>query len=149
MKILLRRQCLLAAGILVITAVAGGCGGDDDTADDSAATSMSLTPENTTGVDATPTSTSSPVQDSSVREIEVRDGSVVGGVQRIGVDLGDMITIRIRSDVADEVHLHGYDLSQPVAPDAPAELTFSADIPGVFELELEERGMSIAQLEVR
>ena len=148
MKILMRRQRWLVAALVAIAAVAGGCGGDDDASDESAATSISLTPETTTNAEATSTSTSSPPQDPSAHEVEVRDGSVVGGVQRIRVDLGDTITIRVRSDVADEVHLHGYDLSQPVAPDAPAELTFTADIPGVFELELEERGMPIAQLEV-
>ena len=148
MKILLRRQRWLVAALLVAVAMAGGCGGDDDASDESVATSITLAPETTTSAEAAPTSTSSPAPDPSAREVEVRDGSVVGGVRRIGIDLGDTITIRVVSDVADEVHLHGYDVSQPVAPDAPAELTFTADIPGVFELELEERGTPIAQLEV-
>lgn len=148
MKTLLHRQRRLVVALVVIAALAGGCGGDDDAGDEPAATSISLTPETTTTDEPTPTSASSPAENSSVREVEVRGGSVAGGVQRIAADLGETITIRVRSDVTDEVHLHGYDLSQPVGPDSPAELTFTADIPGVFELELEERGMPIAQLEV-
>ncbi len=39
--------------------------------------------------------------------------------------------------MSDEVHVHGYDHRAPVAPGAPAEVRFTPDIPGVFEVELE------------
>jgi hypothetical protein len=55
----------------------------------------------------------------------------------------------VRSDVADHVHLHGYDLMRDVAPGAPAQLVFTADIPGRFEIELEDRHLQLAELEVR
>ena len=54
----------------------------------------------------------------------------------------------VRSDVADEVHLHGYDLAAEVAPGQPAQIRFRADDVGEFELELEERGVPIAELVV-
>ena len=53
------------------------------------------------------------------------------------------------SDVADHVHLHGYDLMANVAPGAPATIRFTADAPGRFEIELEDLGLQIAELEVR
>ena len=59
------------------------------------------------------------------------------------------MTLRVRSNVADHVHVHGYDLMRDVAPGKPAELTFRATIPGRFEVELEERGLQIAELTVR
>ena len=50
---------------------------------------------------------------------------------------------------ADEAHLHGYDVSGPVAPGKTSRLAFSADVPGRFELELEQRGVVLAEIEVR
>ena len=47
------------------------------------------------------------------------------------------------------MHLHGYDLSADVAPGSPATIQFTADVPGRFEIELEDLGVQIAELEVR
>jgi hypothetical protein len=56
--------------------------------------------------------------------------------------------IVVRSDVADEVHLHGYDISRDVAPGKPAQFKFNASIEGIFEIELEHRAVEIATLTV-
>jgi len=55
-------------------------------------------------------------------------GQVADAVGRVAVPLGSTITLEVTSDTTDEVHLHGYDVSVPVAPGAPASLTFTADI---------------------
>jgi hypothetical protein len=81
--------------------------------------------------------------------IVVRDGKVVGGLHRTTVQQGENVAIVVRSDVADEVHLHGYDKSVDVTPGKPARLAFVASIPGRFEVELEDRGFQIADIEVR
>ena len=78
----------------------------------------------------------------------VEGGSVVGGIQRWQVAQGDDVRIIVRSDVADEIHLHGYDLEKPVGPGTPAVFAFAATIAGRFELELHESGGQIAQLDV-
>ena len=80
--------------------------------------------------------------------VEVAGGSVVGGVQKHSVRLGDLVTIRVTADVADEIHVHGYDLKKNVAAGTPSEITFSADIPGQFEVELEGAGKKLLDLEV-
>ena len=71
-----------------------------------------------------------------------------GDTGRVPVSLGDQVTITVTSDVADEIHLHGYDLSAPVAPGGPGTLTFQATIPGVFEVELEQLGTLLFTLQV-
>jgi uncharacterized cupredoxin-like copper-binding protein len=81
--------------------------------------------------------------------IVVRGGEVRGGIQRATVDQGKQVAIVVGSDVADEVHLHGYDKMVDVAPGKPARLVFVASIPGRFEVELEDRGLQIADIEVR
>lgn len=79
----------------------------------------------------------------------IADGKPVGGIGRDSVTRGRIVVIRVTSDVADEVHLHGYDLTVDVAPGAPATIRFTADVPGRFELELENLHLPVAELEVR
>ena len=81
--------------------------------------------------------------------IVVRSGKVRGGIQRATVEQGKKVAIVVGSDVADHVHLHGYDKFADVAPRKPARLVFTASIPGRFEVELEDRGLQIADIEVR
>jgi hypothetical protein len=45
--------------------------------------------------------------------------------------------------------VHGYDLKQSVAPGKPASISFRADVPGRFEIELEDAGKEIAELTVK
>ncbi len=81
--------------------------------------------------------------------IEVVNGQPSRGIVRKAVDRGDSIEVVVRSDSADHIHVHGYDLMADVAPGRPARIVFEATIPGRFEVELEDRGVQIADLEVR
>jgi len=69
--------------------------------------------------------------------------------RRYSVKQGRKVEIVVESEIADEVHLHGYDLMADVAPGQPATIAFEATAPGRFELELEGRQLAIAELEVR
>lgn len=86
-----------------------------------------------------------------VRTIEVTfaAGQVVGGARRETVRLGEKVRVRVTSDIADEVHIHTYDVSGAVAPGQPVELTFTASIPGRHEVELEKKDKQLLTLEVR
>jgi hypothetical protein len=79
----------------------------------------------------------------------IEGGTVVGGIQRWQVAQGDDVRIVVRSDVDDEIHLHGYDIEKSVGPGRPAIFAFGATIPGRFELESHESGGQIAQLDVQ
>ena len=81
--------------------------------------------------------------------IVVRDGRVTGGIARPSVKKGEQVVLVVRSDVPDHVHLHGYDEIVDVVPGKAAKLPFDATIPGRFEVELEDRGLQIAEIEVR
>ena len=80
--------------------------------------------------------------------IVVRGGQPVGGVQELSFEQGERIRFAVQSDVADEVHLHGYDIGKNV--DAGGEVKFDvpASIEGVFEVELEERVVPLAEVTV-
>jgi hypothetical protein len=81
-------------------------------------------------------------------EVAFAGGAVAGGVRRFAVPLGSTVDIVVAGDVADEVHLHGYDRHAFVTAGATATLRFVADLPGVFDVELEQRSVPLTQLQV-
>ena len=70
-------------------------------------------------------------------------------IRRYSVKQGRKVVIVVRTELTDHVHLHGYDLTADVGPGQPATIRFTATAPGRFEIELEERGLEFAELEVR
>jgi hypothetical protein len=89
-----------------------------------------------------------PAGEDGVVVLDVRDGDVVGGPQTFDLEVGDEVVLRVTGDEVDEVHVHGYDLSASLVPDTPVEMRFDADIPGVFDIELEQRHLRLAVLRV-
>jgi len=81
--------------------------------------------------------------------IDVRRGEAVGGVQRLEVPQGDLIEITVRTDTAESVHVHGYDLITAIGAGRERVVAFIATIQGVFEIELEQSGLLVAELTVR
>jgi hypothetical protein len=129
---------------------------DDDSPETTAAaqttTSETTTEEATTGETTTedaPTTTQAEPSGPQRVVVVVRNGQPVGGVKHAEIDQGSQVLFIVRSDVSDHVHLHGYDLLADVAPGQPARIRFRASEPGVFEAELEDRVVLIAELEVR
>ncbi|MFN0282197.1 MAG: hypothetical protein ACKVZ6_09535 [Kineosporiaceae bacterium] len=114
------------------------------------ATSPAPTTSPTTSPTASPAPTSAtPSAQGQVVEISVAGGSVTGPKGRVKVDRGSTVTLRVTSDVADEVHLHGYDKSVDVEKGGTATLTFTAGVAGVFEVELEGERLQLVQLQVQ
>ena len=81
-------------------------------------------------------------------EVTVAGGQVSGHTGRVPVAAGGEVTLVVTSDVADEIHVHGYDLTAAVPPSRPAQLSFAATVPGVFEVELHEAGTALLTLQV-
>lgn len=110
----------------------------------------------TTAVTAPPTLESIPTETATTTAppggtqlvVTIRGGEPVDGIVRAEAHKGDPIVVVVRSDVADEVHVHGYDQTSEVAPGKPARIEFTANLTGRFEIELEGRGKQIAQLTV-
>ena len=80
--------------------------------------------------------------------VDVVGGGPAGGVRRVEVDLGSVVALMVTSDIAEEVHVHGYDILRAVSESHPAHFAFTAEIPGVFEVELEGSGRLLLQLEI-
>ena len=135
----LRGRLGAALAVLAMVALAA-CGGDDDTP----------TVASDGSVPTTVTGSSAPAGPArTVLAVTVRGGSVVEGGSRQRAALNEAVTIRVTSDVAEEVHVHGYEKKFNVAPGQRGEVTFNANIPGVFEVEFERSGKQLFTMEVR
>jgi hypothetical protein len=105
--------------------------------------------------DSGSSSTTSTAQSGGTKTVEVKtsvvvvkDGKPQGGIQKFDYKKGDRIRLVVRSDVADEIHVHGYDLKKDVPTGGSVTFAFPASIEGVFEVELEGRKEQIAELRV-
>lgn len=78
----------------------------------------------------------------------VASGGQVEGPRQVTVTAGEEVVFTVTSDTADEVHVHGYDMTVPLSPGEPATVRLRAHIPGVFEVELEDSGLLLTQLRV-
>jgi ABC-type glycerol-3-phosphate transport system substrate-binding protein len=122
-----------------------GCSGNSESTESTETTSAATTTETIT--ETTPETTPAPTRKTIT--IRVVGGKPVGGIARPKIEKGEKVLLVVRSDVADEVHLHGYDLSRAVAAGGIARIAFVAKIPGRFELELENAGVPLAELTVQ
>jgi hypothetical protein len=118
---------------------------DDDGGSASSATTADTTTAPTTTLPPPPPAPPAPPPPARVR-IVVSDGQQVDGVRRVTVSRGRRVVLIVTSDVADHVHLHGYDIMRDVAPGQPARISFRATIVGTVEAELEDRGLPLTRI---
>ena len=82
-----------------------------------------------------------------VISVALVDGRIEGE-RRYEASLGDTVELRVTSDVAEEVHLHGYDVLFQLEPGAEVRVVFEANLPGVWEAELHPSHRELFQLQV-
>ena len=133
----------IAVVIAVVAFVVLADSGEDD--EQPSPTAATATPTSTATASesaeetATPTSTPTPKPPPLL---------TAGEVTELEFTEGQTVRFRARSDVDEEVHVHGYD----IAKDAPAgqtiTMSFKATIPGIFEIEFEHSGEEIGELKV-
>jgi heme/copper-type cytochrome/quinol oxidase subunit 2 len=70
-------------------------------------------------------------------------------VTRLEFTEGETVRFRVRSDVPEEVHVHGYDIARDLEPGKTTTVSFKATIEGIFEIEFEHSGQQIAELRVQ
>ncbi|WP_113702866.1 hypothetical protein [Nonomuraea lactucae] len=98
---------------------------------------------------AVATSAPSPSDGEARAEISIRNGRVSPPPGWLEVRRGQTVSITVTSDVADELHVHGYDRRAPLRPGEPVTVRFAADLTGVFEVETHGGKLVLTQLAVR
>jgi hypothetical protein len=81
--------------------------------------------------------------------VSVSGGKVNPEPHRVNVKKGALVRLTVASDVADQIHIHGYDLEKDIPAGGSATLEFTADQSGLFEVETHETGLQLVQLLVR
>jgi hypothetical protein len=132
----------IAVVIAVVAIIVLADSSEDPSGTPSAATA---TPTATTpaedGATATPTPTSTPTPPPPPL--------LTGGkVTKLEAKQGDTVRFRVRSPVAEEVHVHTYDIMKDLEPDKTVTVSFKATITGIFEIEFEHAAEQIAELRV-
>lgn len=140
------------AGALAFALALGttACGDGDSSATTTTVGSTTATTTADTSTTTAPddTTTTTTTAEGTLVEVTFANGAVEGGVQRTSVALGDTVTLRVTSDIADEVHVHTYDIMKAVDAGGTVDITFAADIPGVIEVELENAGLRLVELQI-
>jgi hypothetical protein len=71
-----------------------------------------------------------------------------GGVTELEVDQGDTVRFRVRSSTPEEIHVHGYDITRDIPPNKTVNVSFEAELDGIWEIEFHNSGKQIAELRV-
>jgi hypothetical protein len=127
---------VLVGLLLVVVVSLAGCAGK---APDSSAA--------TTGSGSPAAGTSAGAAEQRI-EVTFANGKVNGDTGRVKVAKGTAVTLVVTSDVADQVHVHGYDIEKELTPGTPVILQFDATVAGVFEVELHEANTVLLRLQV-
>lgn len=80
--------------------------------------------------------------------ITVENGEPVDGIVRVEVTEGETVVLEVISDTTDEVHVHGLDIFGDAVAGETLLMTFEANLPGIWEIELEGTHTQIAELVV-
>jgi hypothetical protein len=71
-------------------------------------------------------------------DLAIVDGKVAKEKRLIKVHKGDLVRLRLTSNLAGDVHLHAFRLQTKVGPDKLGELAFKAHATGKFRFEWHE-----------
>ncbi len=144
-----RNQRLTFLGIAAVIAVvavvvlAGG-GSDDEGSGEQASSTQTATPsatESGSEETATPTPTPTPTPKPPTT-------LAAGSVKKLRFKEGGTVRFRVRSDEAEEIHVHGYDIEREVPAGETISVSFKATITGIFEIEFHHSGEQIGELRV-
>jgi hypothetical protein len=146
------RAAALTATLVLALA---GCSSPGETP----APSPSTTTATAAGTDApSPASGASTAPPSPAASVAAVDKEIVVTVARrkvtpptgrVEVAKGNLVRITVTSDIADELHIHGYDKTLALPAGTPASIELRVDRTGLFEVETHSSHLVLLQLVVR
>jgi hypothetical protein len=141
-----RRTPLLAAALLLLAAGCASGSGSDSAGGGSGSASPGAGSSAPKGIASGEPNPALPVV---VVSVSVQNGKVTPKPHRVPVKEGSRVRLQVTSDVDDEVHVHGFDIEEPLDAGHTTTVDLLADQPGVFEVETHETELELLQLAVR
>jgi FtsP/CotA-like multicopper oxidase with cupredoxin domain len=143
-----RLALLGVAAVIVVVAIVvlPSLGGDDDGGDQPRSAAETTPPADTSAT--TPAENGETQAATQPRPRPQAPLLRAGKETEIEVTKGDTVRFRVRHPTAEEVHVHGYDITRDLEPNKTATVSFEANIEGIFEIELEQSGRELAKLTV-
>jgi hypothetical protein len=121
--------------------VASGGGDDGEQAAD--------TPTPTPTATATPTGTAEPEEtETPTPEPTPPPAPLMSDGETVRFTEGERVRFRVRSPDADEIHVHGYDITREIGAGQTITISFPATITGIFEVEFHSDGELVGNLRV-
>lgn len=150
MKTLTRLLTIGSLAVFALGTVACGSGTTStiSTSPPTTSTTTTATPTTTTIATSSTTTATTSTTDQDIPRIKVEDGVKTEGLDTLSVRVGETVRFEVEADVADEIHVHGFDLHFDTIPDEEVLVEFVADATGIFEVELEAAELHILDLEV-
>jgi len=137
--------CVAVAILVVAFLILRPSSDDPETTADAPTATPTATATSTPspGETETPTPTATP-------KPTVDPGPVLTGskVVKLRFDKGETVRFQVKAPVAEEVHIHGYDIKKDVKAGETEKISFKATIDGIFEIEFEDSAKQIAELRV-
>ncbi|WET82951.1 hypothetical protein P3102_17930 [Amycolatopsis sp. QT-25] len=81
-------------------------------------------------------------------QFSITEGKRTAGPAEVAIRTGENVALEVTSDQADELHVHGYDKAAQLAPGVPGTVAFTANVDGIFEVELHKSGAAVTKLRV-
>jgi hypothetical protein len=81
--------------------------------------------------------------------IDVKNAKPVGGVKHIKLKQNGTLTLTVKSDTADEIHVHATDQHKDVAKGGSVTLVIKPSGTGNSEIELENHKQQLAELAIQ
>jgi len=132
----------IAAVIAVVAVVLLAGGGDDS--EDASNTAATATPTETAATGGAAAEEGTPTPKPKPKPPLLKAGSE----KALTFEEGETVRFRVTSDTPEEIHVHGYDITKEVPAGETVNVSFKADITGIFEIEFHNSGELIAQLKV-
>lgn len=140
---MLRALTTVVVSVFVLT----GCSNAADDVKDPATTSQSPSASSSPSDDSpSPTEPVSPSDDAI--EIEIEGGNISPKGNRVEVDTGKAITLKIDSDRAGELHVHSTPEQELSFKKGKSTVELTIETPGIVDVEEHETGVVVLQLEV-
>jgi outer membrane biosynthesis protein TonB len=143
---------LAIAALIAVVAVfvlADSSEDDPPPGEESAATATPAPTETAPPVEASPQDTPEPTPTPTPEPTpEPPPLLTSGGVTELRFKEGERVRFRVRSSTPEEIHVHGYDITRDIPPNKTVNVSFPAELTGIWEIEFHNSGKPIAELRV-